>query len=140
MEKKESRAIEGPKTSLSQSAKLGHEYLEPDRGKKDDSYNPEEIFRGLFGVRVKLTDFRRPPPRLPRARQRKEKHDSYDPDEILCGSFGARVVLTGFRRSLPPPPPSPRVCQMQSKLLINISQRNMTIQFTFCLLKHVIQN
>ena len=140
MDKKESRAIEGPKTSLSQSAKLGHEYLEPDRGKKDDIYDPEEILRGLFGVRVKLTDFRRPPPppRLPRARHRKEKHDSYDPDEILCGSFGARVVLTDFRRPLSPPPPSPKVCQ--SKLLIDISRRNITIQFTFCLLKHVIQN
>ena len=50
------------------------------RKDKDDEYDPDEILRGLFGVRVVLTDFRRalpPPPPLPSSQQQPGKRLSY---------------------------------------------------------------
>jgi len=51
------------------------------RKDKDDEYDTDEILRGLFGVRVVLTDFRRalppPPPPLPSSQQRSGKRLSY---------------------------------------------------------------
>ena len=74
---------------------------------RKDSYDPEEILRGLFGVRVVLTDCRRPLPSPPPAPSpgTRQKKDSYDPEEILRGLFGVRVVSTDCRRPLPSPPP-----------------------------------
>ena len=78
---------------------------------EEHDYDPDEILRGLLGVRVELTDFRKtiPPSNTTTtaakstttATRQWEEHD-YDPNEILRGLFGGRVELRDFRGTLTP--------------------------------------